>query len=327
MNPQLQQGQVASKPLFRDPIYDGAADPVVIWNREEHKWWMFYTNRRANVPDLPGVSWVYGSPIGIAESSDGGATWSYRGTAQIHCGEDENTFWAPDVLYHDGLYHMFLTFVPGIRTDWSGPRRILHLTSENLLDWELQSTLHLASEKVIDAAVLRLPDGSWRLFYNNEEDRKSIYYADSPNLYQWQDAGKLVDDQEGEGPKVFFWHGCYWMIVDQWRGLAVYSSLDTLNWTPQAKRILEEPGQGADDGVMGNHADVVVSGEQAFLFYFTHPGRQGEDLGKDLFEHRRSSIQVVELKYNNGAIETNRDAPTHIALQPPPNTKQNAATH
>ena len=25
-------GHVAPKPLFRDPVYDGAADPVVIWN-------------------------------------------------------------------------------------------------------------------------------------------------------------------------------------------------------------------------------------------------------------------------------------------------------
>ncbi|MEZ4836778.1 MAG: DUF6713 family protein [Caldilineaceae bacterium] len=39
-------------PLFRDPIYDGAADPTVIWNRQEQCWWLLYTNRRANV-DLP----------------------------------------------------------------------------------------------------------------------------------------------------------------------------------------------------------------------------------------------------------------------------------
>ena len=26
------EGLLAPKPLFRDPVYDGAADPVVIWN-------------------------------------------------------------------------------------------------------------------------------------------------------------------------------------------------------------------------------------------------------------------------------------------------------
>ena len=35
----------APKPLYRDPVYDGAADPVVIWNPAVQRWWMFYTNR------------------------------------------------------------------------------------------------------------------------------------------------------------------------------------------------------------------------------------------------------------------------------------------
>src|SRR3972149_1553132 len=67
-----ERGGVAPKPLYRDPVFDGAADPVVIWNPRVERWWMFYTNRRANVPDLGGVSWVHGTPIGIAESADGG---------------------------------------------------------------------------------------------------------------------------------------------------------------------------------------------------------------------------------------------------------------
>jgi hypothetical protein len=28
------------KPLYRDSIYDGAADPVVCWNKQEQKWFM-----------------------------------------------------------------------------------------------------------------------------------------------------------------------------------------------------------------------------------------------------------------------------------------------
>jgi sucrose-6-phosphate hydrolase SacC (GH32 family) len=322
MNTSLSNSKVASKPLFRDPVFDGAADPVVIWNRDERKWFMFYTNRRANVPDLPGVSWVYGSPVGIAESGDGGATWSYRGTTQIDAAqipdsEGEDTLWAPDVLYHEGTYHMFLTFVPSVRTDWSGPRRMLHLTSKDLLQWEYQSTLELSSDRVIDASVLRVPDGTWRMFYNNETDGKSIYYADSPDLFTWRDGGKIVSERAGEGPKVFYWKNRYWMIVDHWCGFGVYHSTDTLNWTPQPQDILATPGQGEDDKVMGNHADVVVSDNRAFLFYFTHPGRQGIDSEQDTYEQRRSSIQVVELKYNAGEIEAERDQPTYIALQPP----------
>ena len=32
--------QTASVPLFRDPVHDGAADPVVVWNRARKTWWM-----------------------------------------------------------------------------------------------------------------------------------------------------------------------------------------------------------------------------------------------------------------------------------------------
>ena len=38
-----------SAPLFRDPIFDGAADPTVIYNPHENAWWMVYTNRRTTI--------------------------------------------------------------------------------------------------------------------------------------------------------------------------------------------------------------------------------------------------------------------------------------
>src|ERR1700754_3999795 len=83
----------ADKPLFRDPIYDGAADPVVIWNAAKKKWWMFYTNRRANVNDTNGVAWCHGTRIGIAESVDG-AAWKYLDTADINFRPNEGyTYW------------------------------------------------------------------------------------------------------------------------------------------------------------------------------------------------------------------------------------------
>jgi hypothetical protein len=313
----LPPGKLAAKPLFRDPVHDGAADPVVAWNRQERKWFMLYTNRRADLTNAVGVSWVHGTRIGIAESSDAGATWRYRGVAQIPYGEGEYSHWAPEVTWHAGLYHMFVTFVPGMHSDWSGTRDLLHLTSTNLLNWEPKSLLNLASHRVIDPCVLRLPDGTWRLWYNNEADKKSIYYADSPDLYRWQDRGKAVGDRAGEGPKVFQWQDRYWMVVDNWQGLGVYHSQDALTWHRQPTNLLDRPGQGADDQVKGGHPDVVVSGKRAFLFYFTHPGRRGEQARADGYEQRRSSLQVVELEYKDGNITCDRDRPTYIQLEPP----------
>ncbi len=311
------EGKIASKPLFRDPVHDGAADPVLCWNKAEKKWFMFYTNRRADLARPRGVAWVHGTHIGIAESSDGGATWTYRGVADIDFGDPNQTHWAPEVIEHDGTYHMYLTFVPGIFEDWQHQRDIVHLTSKDLLHWQRESTLELANHKVIDACVFQLPDGTWRLWYNNEVDGKSIYYADSPDLYQWTDKGKVsgLGDRPGEGPKVFKWKDKYWMVVDVWSGLGVYSSDDCLNWKRQEKNLVEEPGTGPDDQVKGGHPDVVVSGGRAYLFYFTHPERR-EGGKRTPSEQARSSIQVVELQYKDGELTCDRDKPTYINLLP-----------
>jgi sucrose-6-phosphate hydrolase SacC (GH32 family) len=315
---------LASKPLFHDPVYDGAADPTVIWNKKEKKWFMFYTNRRASAPGETGVTWVHGTRIGIAESSDGGSTWKYRDTCNIIYRPDNGyTHWAPEVVEHKGTYHMYLTYVPGVFSNWNHPRWIIHLTSKNLIDWDFQSKLQLASEKCIDACVFHLPDGTWRMYYNNEADKKSMYYADSPDLYKWTDSGKkVVGDQGGEGPNVFFWHGKAWMVVDNWNGLGVYSSDDFVNWKRQEKNILQEPGTGIDDGVKGQHACVVMNGERAYIFYFTHFAQAKDYPGiNDFSRSRRSAIQVAELEYVDGQIVCNRDKPVYIDLKYTPRKK------
>jgi len=308
-------GPVAPKPLYRDPVYDGAADPVLVWNRTERKWWMFYTNRRANAPGLPGVSWVHGTRIGVAESADGGATWRYRGTAELPVGGKGDTHWAPDIVFHDGVYHMFLTFVPGTHEDWSGERRIVHLTSPDLVKWKNEGQIPFASDRVLDASVLRMSDGTWRMWYNDERADKMIFMAASHDLTTWTDRDRVIGDR-GEGPKTFRWSGYYWLIVDRWEdGLAVYRSGDAREWTRQPDSLLITPGSGADDKVHGGHADVVVSENRAFLFYFTHPGRR-PDAPKTEAEQRRSSIQVVELRCEDGRLTCDRDLPTHIYLSP-----------
>jgi hypothetical protein len=310
---QAHEGKPANKPVFSDPVYDGAADPVIIWNKKEKKWFMFYTNRRATDTNLDGVKWVHGTRIGIAESTDGGASWKYRDTANIKFHPAaEYTHWAPDVFEDKGVYHMFLTYVPGVFGNWDHPRNIVHLTSNDLLTWDYQSTLKLVSDKVIDATVYQLPNGVWRLWYNNELDGKTIYYADSKDLENWELKGKVIEER-GEGPKVFRWKGKYRMLVDNWKGMSLYASADATTWTKQPERILEFPGKGKDDQAIGGHADVVVSGNRAFVYYFTHPGRSAKTFA-DNVASRRSVIQVAELEYKNGIISVNRDKPVYIQL-------------
>lgn len=225
----------ADKPLYRDSKFDGAADPVVIWNSKEQRWFMFYTNRRANLKEAKGVDWVHGTPIGIAESVDGGATWKYKCDAKITYGGKDYTYWAPDVIEEGGKYHMFLTVVPGIFSDWGHEREIVHLVSNNLIDWDFQNKCNLISDKVIDAGMIKLPNGTWRMYYNNERDNKSIYYSETKDFTNWTNYGKVIADRRGEGPKVFQWKGKYFMIVDNWDGLGVYCSPDMESWTRQKK--------------------------------------------------------------------------------------------
>jgi len=306
--------QPAPKPLYRDPVFDGAADPVVVYNKLQKKWWMFYTNRRATMTDTTGVAWVHGTRIGIAESEDG-AVWKYKDTANINYRPDSGyTFWAPEITAYKGIYHMYLTYVPGVFTNWNHPRDIVHLTSIDLVNWKYESTLQLANHKVIDACIFQLPGGNWRLWYNNESDGKSIYYADSKDLYNWVDKGIAIA-AHGEGPKVFRFQNKYWMIVDVWKGMEIYYSDDLLKWTRQATRILEQPGNGMDDQAIGGHADVVVNNNRVFLFYFTHPGRRKDKPApRGSTDDKRSLIQLTELFYKNGELVCNRNKPVRIQL-------------
>lgn len=323
--PATAPGILASKPLYRDPVFDGAADPSIVYDRAEKKWLMFYTNRRANVPGLTAVTWVHGTPIGIAESADG-AIWTYRGTVDFPkeipgTATDTPTFWAPAVIYDQGVYHMFVVVVPGVFADWNHPRTIVHLTSADLKQWHYEGTLPLATDKVIDPCVLRLPDGTWRLWYNNERTGKTTFYADSPDLFHWTDRGSAqLPHDRGEAPLAFFWRGHYWLLIDLLgnRGLGAYRSDDALTWTRQPASLLDQPGAGKDDQNGGHHPEVVVSGDRAFLFYFVHPGVAADSVAPD---SKRSSIQVVELNYADGWLACERDAPTHIQLLPPSNGK------
>lgn len=326
LNQSQQTGALAPKPLYRDPVFDGAADPAIIYHRAEQKWLMFYTNRRANVPGLTSVSWVHGTPIGVAESTNG-ANWSYRGIVNFPkdipgtSALETATYWAPAVLAHEGTYHMYLTIVPGVFEDWNHPRTIVHLTSADLKHWVYQSTLPLVNNKVIDASVLRLPDGTWRLWYNNELAGKKTFYADSKDLYHWEDKGSAnLPNERGEAPLVFYWQGHYWLINDLLgnSGLGVYKSTDALNWQRQSSNLLDIPGTGTDDKNGGHHPEVIVSGGRAFLYYFVHPGVKAETVYEQTVspDVKRSSIQVVELHSVAGSLVAERTKPTYVALLP-----------
>ena len=309
---------MVSAPLFRDPIYDGAADPTIIFNRQERSWWILYTNRRANV-DCRGVAWLHGTDIGIASSRDEGKTWRYRGIIpKLDINLGRNTFWAPEVLWHEGEFHMYVSYVQGVPHDWSGDRRIFHYISEDLWRWHFQSKLELSSDRVIDACVERLPTGKWRMWYKDEGHGSHTYAADSADLHSWEVVGPIITDCPHEGPNVFRWQGYNWMITDIWDGLGVYRSNDAEKWERQ-KNILKIPGKRVDDGAKGSHADILVAGEKAYILYHVHPGGNFSDAECIVpevypYSYRRSSIQIAELSLVDGVLTCDRDADVELCL-------------
>lgn len=301
---------IPKAPLFRDPIFDGAADPVIIWNSQEETWWILYTNRRAFSPNS-GVAYVHGTDIGIASSSDEGKNWNYRGTVRgLEFEPGRNTFWAPEIIEKDGIYHMYVSYVRGIPTNWNCGRNIIHYTSQNLWDWKFENILNLSSDRVIDAAIYQIGEKEWKMWYKDERNNSFSYAATSEDLYQWRVLGPEITDVAHEGPNVIYFENSYWMITDPWEGLGVYQSDDATHWNRRGN-ILTEPGIRIDDGTCANHADVLVHKNHAYIFYFTHPEVNLADRKNPEFIweycHRRSSIQVAELIVQNGKLICDRN--------------------
>jgi len=312
------QGKPAAAPLFRDPIYDGAADPVIIWNRQEKCWWMLYTQRRATA-EGPGVAWVHGCDIGVARSTDDGLTWRYLGVLPgLEFERGRNTFWAPEIVWSGGKYHMYCSYVPGVQVDWNAPRRIVYYTSSDLWKWTCHGPLELSSDRVIDACVERIPAGQWRMWFKDERHSSHTWAADSPNLRDWKVVGEVIGGRGHEGPNVFKWRGSWWMVTDHWDGLGVFQSADAEKWTRQSDNILREPGSRKEDGVKGGHADVLVQGDDAYIFYFTHPERKPSAPlpNPETYATRRSSIQVARLELKNGSMVCDRNAQVPFQLKP-----------
>ena len=297
-------GGAVAAPLYRDPRFDGAADPTVVWDAERKRWTMFYTQRRANLKDLPGVGFCYGSDVGMAVSTDGGRHWAYDGEALgLEYKGGRNTLWAPEVVRIGNQYHMWVSYIEGVHTRWEGISTLTHFTSPDLRHWTFSDSLPMRD--VIDGAIFPLPSGGWRLFY--KQDNKTMM-ADTPDLRTWKEVGVAAGDVEQEGPNVFEWRGRYWMIADVWRGQRVYTSEDLTTWKAQGDQtILGSPGQRRDDATFGRHADVVVQGDRAFIVYFTHPG--GDTNHEEATSLKRTSVQVAELEIEAGRLVCRRDKP------------------
>lgn len=274
---------------------------------------MYYTQRRATLPNPNGVNWVHGSKIGIATSKNG-IQWSYLGTAKgdhdltdpltaTGLGPEPGvTWWAPCFVYHDKTFHMFVTMVDGVYTKWIGKRNILHFTSSDGITWKYINTCKLNSERVIDPMVYRIND-TWYMVYKDEAAGSRTYRSESRDLIEWSNAQLTTNEGHQEAPFVFRWKEAYWMIVDALgdKGLRIYKSPNGIDqWEFNSTVLSAGDGTRPKDNNVGHHPGIVVQSTrdgraQCLLFYFTHQDRQ-------------TVMQIAELELGtDGKVFCNRN--------------------
>lgn len=303
------------KPMYKDPIYDGATDPVVIFNEKENCWYMFYTQRRASDITI-GVSNIHGTKIGVASSANG-ANWVYRGTLQgLDFEKGHNTFWAPEIIFAEGQYHMYVSYITGIPTTWDHERHIIHYTSDNLWDWTYHGSVPLSSQRVIDACVYKINKNTYKMWYKDENNNSYSYAAVSHDLFNWEVVGPEITDVSHEGPNVFELGGIKWMITDFWDGLGVYRTENFISWERQKENILNKPGIHEEDKGIGHHADVVVNGDEAYIFYFVHPNQEDDssDALTKQYLKSRTTVLAARLTVENGILCCDRDEEFEMSL-------------
>lgn len=265
---------------FFDHNWGGPTDPVMVWNPVEREWFIYYTQRRAFIETKTEL-WVHGLKIGIFSSPDG-KHWRDRGT----CIGDDNltndplvtTWWAPEVLYVDRLFHMYVTNVPGIFDNWNAPRDIKHFTSEDGINWKYQSTLNLSSKRCIDAGVCKIGE-KWYLWYKDEtQDAGRTWFAESDDLYNWEVVGPALTNEVHEAPFVWYHDNAYWLIVDCWsEGSKIYRSETGLdNWEYSST-------------IWASHPGVYKINDKFYVVFHNQ-----------IYRTKLSVIQLAELEYRNG---------------------------
>ena len=156
------------------------------------------------------------------------------------------------------------------------------------------------------------------MWYKDEGHDSRTLAVESSDLKAWEpveDPG--VSQLYGEGPKTFRFKGHYWLIKDPDSGLDVYRSSDLEHWEYKGK-ILDQPGTRNSDGTIGKHADVVVSGDRAYIIYLTHPYTQHATVRNGMmpFSYRHTALQAAELVVVDGRLVCDRDKPFRIFLEP-----------
>jgi len=171
--------------LYKTPYLN---DHTIIYNPIEQKWHLYGI-------DDPQTSFIHLTADSLTQRG-----W-VKGDSFMDGGEE---IWAPHIIYHDNLYHMFYTRI-GI------PREIHHVISKDLYKWSISTepVLALSNEysdnlKNKDPMVFRDEEKKqWIMYYSMMKDDKHwvVGYSTSNDLGNWSEP-QICFDENTESPGV-----------------------------------------------------------------------------------------------------------------------------
>jgi hypothetical protein len=244
----------AGRPFYRDPLWDGAHDPELVFHRTEGCYWLLYLQNRYNSPlanQARDGSTSTLTDFGLASTPDRGKSWIYRGVAtgldvpasvrserlppsgtQQYGGA---TWWRPAVTFANGTYHGFFVYwEAGHDESWD----IIQYTSADLKHWNFSQVLRRRSF-FYDSDVLKLGDGrfillsTWWYAAKNHVNYSRPLPLQSRDLKRWEECTSPDFSAIDEGPHTSWndasirWRGYAWINWDGANG--VHSSTGRRN--------------------------------------------------------------------------------------------------
>lgn len=217
--------------IYKTPYLN---DHSIIYNSVEKKWHLYgIASNQTSFIHLTADSLTQEGWVKVGLYTDGGA--------QI---------WAPHIIYHDSLYHMFYTKI-------AIPREIHHVVSSDLYSWSKSTGPVLASANEYNK---NLKNKDPMVFRNEEKKQWVMYcsmmkddihwvvgYSTSSDLYNWSEPQICFDentDSPGvESPFVVKYGDYYYLFLSArpWPrgGEEIFRSLSPYAWNAKdiVKRI------------------------------------------------------------------------------------------
>ena len=183
--------------IYRDPVYDGAADPTVIRRETDGTYFMFYTQRRATL-ECSGVEWAHGTKIGVAMCDRFG--WPFSP------GSDESGLNEYVEITEDSVYYPYpgepeyvcfsnVMFSDKLPHDGYGYRRDKwYYAGTADLPFEEGKTTYWAPEVIFDGENYRMFVTSVDGVYADWSGKAEILQFISPDLVKWTPLGAVPID-------------------------------------------------------------------------------------------------------------------------------------